>query len=124
MQIDGTSLTLEAVIDVARGAMDVSLSTDPKVLERIEKSVELRNSLIDSGAPIYGVTTGVGASVDRQVARDRAAEMQHNLVSKCGCGGGPTLPSDATRAAILIRANFLATRYSIAIAPKPSLCVT
>jgi histidine ammonia-lyase/phenylalanine ammonia-lyase len=108
VQIDGNSLTLESVKDVARGAVKVALSTDPRVLEKIEKSVELRDSLIDSGAPIYGVTTGVGASVDRQVARDRAAEMQHNLVRKCGCGSGPTLPVDETRAAILIRANCLA----------------
>ena len=108
MQIDGNSLTLEGVRDVARRGVTVSLSSDPQVTGRIARSVELRNRLIDSGVPIYGVTTGVGASVDRQVARDRAAELQHNLVRKCGCGSGPTLPADATRAAILIRANCLA----------------
>ena len=108
MQIDGTSLTLEAVHDIARNQVAATLSTDPVVLARIDESVELRDSLIDSGVPIYGVTTGVGASVDSQVARDRAAEMQHNLVRKCGCGSGPTLSRDATRAAIAIRANCLA----------------
>lgn len=108
LQVDGTSLTLETVRDVARDAVPVELSTDPEILERIEQSRQLKDSLIRGGVPVYGVTTGVGASVDRQVALDRAAEMQRNLVRKCGCGTGPTLPADETRAAILIRANCLA----------------
>ncbi len=108
MRIDGSSLTLEAVRDVARHGVRVELSTETEVLERIEHSQQLKDSLIEGGIPVYGVTTGVGASVDRQVALDRAAEMQRNLVRKCGCGTGPTLPADATRASILIRANCLA----------------
>lgn len=108
MIIDGKSLTLEAVRDVARNGVEARLSADPQILGRIEQSRELKDSLVSAGAPIYGVTTGVGASVDRQVALDRAAEMQRNLVRKCGCGTGPILPTDATRAAILIRANCLA----------------
>ncbi len=108
VHIDGGTLTLESVRAVARDRERVELSEDPAVIERIEQSRALRDTLIASGAPIYGVTTGVGASVDRQVALDRAAEMQRNLVRKCGCGSGPTLPADQTRAAILIRANCLA----------------
>ena len=108
IRIDGDSLSLEAVRDVARAGVQVELSADPEVLERIEESRRLKDSLIGGGVPIYGVTTGVGASVSRQVALDRAAEMQRNLVRKCGCGSGETLPADATRAAILIRANCLA----------------
>ena len=108
LDIDGSSLTLEAIREVARHGMEVALSPSPRVLERIERSHELKDALLERGAPIYGVTTGVGASVDRQVALDRAARMQRNLVRKCGCGSGPILPADATRAAILIRANCLA----------------
>lgn len=108
LRIDGKSLSLEAVREVARSGASVELSEDPEVLERIERSRQLKDSLIGGGVPIYGVTTGVGASVSRQVALDRAAEMQRNLVRKCGCGSGPTLPADETRAAILIRANCLA----------------
>jgi histidine ammonia-lyase/phenylalanine ammonia-lyase len=108
VRIDGSSLSLEAVREVARDGTHVELSEEAGGLERIEQSRQLKDSLIGGGIPVYGVTTGVGASVDHQVALDRAAEMQRNLVRKCGCGTGPTLPADATRAAILIRANCLA----------------
>jgi histidine ammonia-lyase/phenylalanine ammonia-lyase len=108
LSIDGSSLTLEAIRDVARAGDAVALGPDAEVVGRIELSRELKDALVSRGVPVYGVTTGVGASVDRQVALDRAAEMQRNLVRKCGCGTGPILPRDATRAAILVRANCLA----------------
>lgn len=108
LDIDGSCLTLESIRDVARSGVKVRLSPSLEVHERIEESRRLKNELVERGLPIYGVTTGVGASVDHQVAIDRAAAMQRNLVRKCGCGSGPILPADATRAAILIRANCLA----------------
>ena len=110
--IDGSSLSLEQVESVARGQAPVKLSEDPEVRWRIESSLRFRTALVSSGIPIYGVTTGVGDSADRQVAADRAAALQQNLVRKCGCGTGPCLPEDQTRAAVLIRANCLAKGYS------------
>jgi histidine ammonia-lyase/phenylalanine ammonia-lyase len=112
VRIDGDSLTLEEVLAVARGGAQVALSPQPEVRERIEASVRLNRELIAEGIPIYGVTTGVGDSVHRQVAPDRAALMQRYLIRKNGCGTGPTLPVDAARAVVLVRANCLAKGYS------------
>jgi histidine ammonia-lyase/phenylalanine ammonia-lyase len=112
VRIDGDSLTLREVLAVARGAAQVALSPRPEVRERIEASMRLNRELIAEGIPIYGVTTGVGDSVHRQVAPDRAALMQRYLIRKNGCGTGPTLPVDAARAVVLVRANCLAKGYS------------
>ncbi len=112
VRIDGESLTLEEVLAVARGGARVALSADPEVMGRIEASLRLNRELIAEGIPIYGVTTGVGDSVHRQVARDRAALMQRYLIRKNGCGTGPTLPPDDARAVVLVRANCLAKGYS------------
>lgn len=110
--LDGTSLRLEDVAAVARHGAAAALSPAPPVRERMAASRDLVFALLAQGLPVYGVTTGVGDSADRQVATDRAAALQLNLVRKCGCGSGPILPADATRAAILIRANCFARGYS------------
>ncbi len=112
VRIDGESLTLEDVLAVARGGARVELSNDPAVRGRIETSLRLNRELIAEGVPVYGVTTGVGDSVGRQIAPGRAALMQTYLMRLNGCGTGPTLPVDYARAVVLVRANCLAKGYS------------
>jgi histidine ammonia-lyase/phenylalanine ammonia-lyase len=112
VRLDGASLTLGDVAAVARGGARVELSADPRVRARLEESWRLNRDLIAEGVPIYGVTTGVGDSVGRQIAPDRAALMQTYLMRKNGCGTGPTLPAEYARAVVLVRANCLARGHS------------
>jgi phenylalanine ammonia-lyase len=106
--IDGESLTLSDVMAVARGGARVELSTAPGVRSRIQETWQLNHDLIQEGIPIYGVTTGVGASVGHQIASERAALMQTYLIRLNGCGTGPILPVDYARAVVLVRANCFA----------------
>ena len=110
--VDGESLTLEDVMAVARGGARAQLSDAPGVRERIEEARRLNQELVGEGVPVYGVTTGVGDSVGRQIAPDRAALLQMYLIRLNGCGTGPTLPTDFARAVTLVRANCLAKGYS------------
>jgi histidine ammonia-lyase/phenylalanine ammonia-lyase len=104
--LDGTSLTLDSAVAVARRGAKVALG--PGAAERIEQSFQLNQALLRSGKPIYGVTTGVGDSVGRQVGMDRAALLQEALIRLNGCGTGPILPREQARAVVLARANCLA----------------
>src|SRR5215471_3246696 len=110
--IDGESLTLQDVMAVARGGARVELSARPEVRRRIEESWQLNHDLMQDGIPIYGVTTGVGASVGHQIAADRAALMQKYLIRLNGCGTGPILPVEYARAVVLVRANCFAKGHS------------
>lgn len=110
--IDGKSLTLGDVMAVARGGARVELSDALDVRRRIEETWQLNHDLMREGVPIYGVTTGVGASVGHQIASDRASLMQSYLIRLNGCGTGPTLPVDYARAVVLMRANCFAKGHS------------
>ena len=112
VRIDGDSLTLEDVLAVARGGARVELSDALDVRRRIEETWQLNHDLMREGVPIYGVTTGVGASVGHQIASDRASLMQSYLIRLNGCGTGPTLPVDYARAVVLMRANCFAKGHS------------
>lgn len=112
VDVDGESLTLEDVMAVARAGAEARLSDAPGARERIEEGWRLNQDLIREGVPVYGVTTGVGDSVGRQIAPERAALLQKYLIRLNGCGTGPTLPVDYARAVTLVRANCLAKGYS------------
>jgi phenylalanine ammonia-lyase len=72
------------------------------------RTCRLKDDLVRSGQAIYGVTTGFGDSVIRQVEPAKSAELQRNLIRYHVNGtGGPAAP-EVVRATLLIRANCLA----------------
>lgn len=83
-----------------------------RAIERIDCSVALRDSLIASRQPIYGVTTGFGDSNVNHISPEGAAALQRNLIRYHLVGSGPIAPADVVRATMLIRANCLARGYS------------
>lgn len=79
---------------------------------RMCASVALRDELIATGQPIYGVTTGVGDSVKHHLGPQRAGFLQDNLVRLLLTGTGSDASPEVVRAMMLIRANCLARGYS------------
>ena len=115
--VDGETLTLPNVEAVARRGARVALTDDERVLARIRDSRDLNQKLADQGIPIYGVTTGVGDSVDRHVGADRVETLQAGLMTMLGCGVGDYLDVEACRAILVARVNCLAKGYS-AVRPE------
>lgn len=110
--VDGTRLTLEEVAAVARGGARAALTDAPATRAAMEASRELRAAVTAGGVPIYGVTTGFGDSVHRQIGPDKAAELQQHLVRNLGCGTGVDVGEAVARAVVLIRANTLSRGHS------------
>ena len=110
--IDGEHLSLDDVAAVARLDAPARLSSDPAVTARIDAARDLRRSLVDDGLPLYGITTGFGDSVHRQIGPDQAGDLQDHLIRFLGCGTGPAASVDSARAVTLIRANTLARGHS------------
>jgi phenylalanine ammonia-lyase len=110
--INGNDLTIEDVLFIARNEALVALDPNPAVRQKILDSYELNQEIVNSGVPVYGVTTGVGDAVSRQISYERAARMQENLVKLNNCGVGNLLTKEQSRAITLIRANAMAKGYS------------
>ncbi|WP_394828954.1 histidine ammonia-lyase [Pendulispora albinea] len=108
-------MSTEDVVSVAAGRnLDIQLS--PQARHEMERSRELKWRLINEGQPIYGVTTGVGDSADRQIGLRKAAALQQTIIRKNLCGRGPEASPHVVRAMLLIRANCL-SRGSSAVNP-------
>ncbi len=106
LELDGASLTIGDALDVARQEREVRLAEH--AARAVQECRELKRSLIAKEIPIYGVTTGLGDSAHRQVASEKSARLQQNLIRFLGCGTGPIAPPEVVRVAMLLRANCLA----------------
>ncbi len=108
--IDGSSLTLSQVEAVARDRVPVRL--DQAAGERVRRSRERLECLLDADGPVYGVNTGFGRLAQMRIARDEQRALQRNLVRSHSAGTGPPLPAEEVRAILLLRANALARGQS------------
>ncbi|HEV8359818.1 MAG TPA: histidine ammonia-lyase [Candidatus Thermoplasmatota archaeon] len=108
--IDGTTLTLEQVLKVARRKAPVEL--DEAALERVQASRRVVEGLVKRGAVVYGVTTGVGELARKTISPAEAAKLQRNLILSTAAGTGPSLAEDEVRAMMVLRLNALAKGVS------------
>ena len=110
LPITGRDLTIDQVIEVARGRRAVAL--DPAAAERMRATRAVIERLVLEGATVYGVTTGFGDLAGVRIEPGQAAELQRNLVRSHAAGVGDPLPDEVVRAMLLLRANALAVGLS------------
>jgi len=110
LQIDGRSLTLEAIAAVAGGLRDVSLADDARA--RIEASRAVVDRKAAGPEAVYGVNTGFGSFADVRIDAESLDKLQVNLLRSHAAGVGAPLGEPVVRAMTLLRANVLARGHS------------
>ena len=108
--IDGSSLTIDQVVAVARDFALVELS--PSCIGKILASRKIVDDLVEKGSAVYGLTTGFGSFKDVAINKDQTAELQKNLIMSHAVGVGEPFPEEIVRAAILIRVNSVIRGHS------------
>jgi histidine ammonia-lyase len=114
LEIDGESLSLEAVqavaLDVAGTVSAVGLSGSAR--ERVVASRKVVEDVLASGRIVYGVNTGFGALSSVSISTEQVEQLQINLVRSHAAGAGEPLAIPVVRAMMLLRANTLAKGLS------------
>ena len=108
--VDGSALTIDDVVAVARGQARASLG--PEVAQRMEVSRSVVVRALSGGAPVYGVNTGFGALVDTPIGEADLTTLQGAIVRSHAAGTGAPLDDQTVRAILLLRARTLAAGYS------------
>ena len=103
--INGMSLTVEQVAAVARNYEQVVISEEAK--QKVNKARAYVEKKLDEKAVVYGLTTGFGKFSDKYISIEDTARLQRNLIISHSCGMGNPLPTEAVRAAMLLRCNAL-----------------
>ncbi len=108
--VKGDGLTVQDVVDVARGEARAELG--PDVPAAMEPSRSVVTHAIEGDAPVYGVNTGFGALADTRVGEQDLARLQGAIVRSHAAATGEPLDDQTVRAILLLRARTLAAGYS------------
>jgi len=108
--IDGESLTLEGILEIAFHKRHVALH--PYASTKMTASRSVIESIVTEERAVYGVSTGFGKLSDVHIGRDQITPLQHNLVRSHASGVGEPLSQEEVRTLMLLRANVLAKGLS------------
>ncbi|HZR25989.1 MAG TPA: histidine ammonia-lyase [Vicinamibacterales bacterium] len=108
--LDGSSLTLEQLIDIADRGERVGLSDAAR--RRVQASRDVVERRARNDEPAYGINTGFGSFADVKIAPEALETLQLNLLRSHAAGVGDPLPVRTVRAMMALRANVLAKGFS------------
>ena len=103
ISLDGSNLTLEKLVRVARGGEEVALA--PEALERIKVCRAMLEEKVANHEIMYGVNTGIGEFSERVLDDDQVAQFQTYLIYNHAAGIGDPVPVEQVRAAMTGRIN-------------------
>jgi histidine ammonia-lyase len=112
ISVGAVPLSIEDVVAIANGRARPIVDPDPELRARIDASVKFVADALREGRPIYGITTGFGASAEFSVGSDVAAKMPLNLLRYHGCGTGKIFGEVESAAIVAVRLASIARGYS------------
>jgi len=108
--LDGNSLTLEQIEEVAVHGRKVGLSAQARA--NVERARALVEKVAEGDEPAYGINTGFGTLAEVRIEKKDLRQLQRNLIVSHSVGVGEPLPVHEARALLLLRCNVLAKGYS------------
>jgi len=116
-------LSIEQLTSLARSESRVALAGDSDYRERLRASADFVEKSHRDGTEVYGVTTGVGSSVENFIPESLRDEMSLNLLRFHGVGTGRILDEEETASVLVARIASLARGYSgVRVALLERLC--
>jgi histidine ammonia-lyase len=101
--LDGSGLTVEKLVRVARHGEKVELA--PDALERIKVCRAMLEEKIEAREIMYGVNTGIGEFSEVVLTDEQVGQFQRYLIYNHAAGIGEPTPIEYVRAAMAGRAN-------------------
>jgi len=101
--LDGTGLTIENLLRIARHNEKVELH--PDALERIKNCRAMLEKKIQAREIMYGVNTGIGEFSEVVLTDDQVRQFQRYLIYNHAAGIGDPAPAECVRGAMAGRIN-------------------
>jgi len=101
--LDGSSLTIEKVVRIARHGENVSL--DPAALERIKVCRAMLEKKLQAHEIMYGTNTGIGEFSEVVLDDEQVKKFQRYLIYNHAAGIGDPIAPEIVRASIAGRIN-------------------
>ncbi len=103
ISLDGSSLTIEKLVAIARSGEKVALA--PAALERIQVCRAMLEEKLAAHETMYGTNTGIGEFSEKILSDEQVQEFQKYLIYNHAAGIGDPVPVEQVRAALAGRIN-------------------
>jgi histidine ammonia-lyase len=103
-------LTRAQLVSVARHFETVTLSAE--VLTRLEVQRAAIDAMVESGTPVYGLSTGFGSLATTFISPDERRDLQRSLIRSHAAGVGPEVEVEVVRAMMVSRLTNLCSGVS------------
>jgi histidine ammonia-lyase len=103
-------LTRAQLAAVARGFETVTVSDE--VLSRLERQRSAIQALVESGTPVYGLSTGFGSLATTFISPEERRDLQRSLIRSHAAGVGPEVETEVVRAMMVSRLTNLCSGVS------------
>jgi histidine ammonia-lyase len=111
VELSGDGLTLDDAERILHGSVE-RLTLAPAARKRVEKARRALESLMATGATIYGVNTGFGKLSNQRIEPDEVLALQENLLRSHAVGMGSLLSIGVSRLALALRIQALVKGFS------------
>ncbi len=111
IELDGyTALDASLMGSIYRRRIYVRIS--PRVWERIQRSCDRVDELLDQDVDYYGINTGIGSLCAKRIRRNELQLLQENLVRSHAVGVGDPVPDELVRWMLLFKIHALLYGHS------------
>jgi histidine ammonia-lyase len=110
VEIGVEALTRAQLVSVARSFEPVTLSD--AVMSRLARQRAAIDALVESGTPVYGLSTGFGSLATTFISPDERRDLQRSLIRSHAAGVGPEVETEVVRAMMVSRLTNLCSGVS------------
>lgn len=104
------TLTVNKAIALADGTLKGELND--AIQNKIQKSQEAVQHMVDNGKTVYGVTTGFGILANTKISEEDTATLQYKILQSHSVGVGDPVPEEIARLMLITKVHSLAQGFS------------
>ncbi len=108
--LNGSALTIEQLKNILYNNELVEIDSDSR--EKVKKSREAVERIVDRGETVYGITTGFGKFSDVRIHNHDVDDLQLHLIRSHACAVGEPFPEKVSKAMLVLRLNALLKGFS------------
>ncbi|WP_372367077.1 histidine ammonia-lyase [Candidatus Uabimicrobium sp. HlEnr_7] len=106
------TVTIDDLMSIVQGKDEIALDSSQEYIQQINNNSHFLQQQIKNNVPIYGTTTGFGASCREFVGESFAKTLQKHLIRYHQCGTGDPFSADQAIAIMIARLVSMAKGYS------------
>ena len=103
-------LTVSTALHIAKGSTTITLSKPTR--EKVIKSWEIVQRIVDKGHPVYGINTGFGPLCTTKISKSETNILQTNILKSHSVGVGKPISKTIAKLMLVLKAHSLAKGYS------------